>query len=85
MGGGYSFGILIRVIPPSNVYTKSELDTQCAYLVYALRSNFNKDAYMHEQTTKGFGKMNICITRFSKNIGWRKFLNEYMPFRSVSL
>ncbi len=32
------------------------------YLVYALRSNCNKDAYMHEQTTKGVGKMNITVS-----------------------
>ncbi len=40
---------------------------------------------MHEQTTKGFGKMNICITRFGMRIGDRKYLNEYTPFGSVSL
>ncbi len=62
-----------------------QLDTQCVYLVYALRSNCNKDAYMHEQTTKEFDKMNICITRFGIRIGDRKYLNEYMPFGSVSL
>ncbi len=27
---------------------------------------------MHEQTTKEFGKMNICITRFGIRIGDRK-------------
>ncbi len=53
-----------------------QLDTQCIYLVYALRTNCNKDGYMHEQTTKGFGKMNICITRFGIRIGDRKYLNE---------
>ncbi len=40
---------------------------------------------MHEQTTKGFGKMNICIVRFGIRIGDRKYLNEYTPFGSVSL
>ncbi len=40
---------------------------------------------MHEQTTKGFGKMNICITRFGICIGDRKYLNEFTPFGSVSL
>ncbi len=55
------------------------------YLVYALRSNCNKDAYMHEQTTTGFGKINICITRFGICIGDMKYLNEYTPFGSVSL
>ncbi len=62
-----------------------QLVTQYIYLVYTLRSNCNKDAYMHEQTTKGFGKMNIWITRFGIHIGHRKYLNEYKPFRSVSL
>ncbi len=52
---------------------------------YALRSNCNKDAYMHEQTTKGFSKMNTCISRFGIHIGSRKYLNEYTPFASVSL
>ncbi len=40
---------------------------------------------VHEQTTKGFGKINICITRFGIRIGDRKYLNEYTPFGSVSL
>ncbi len=40
---------------------------------------------MHEQITKEFGKMNICITRFGIRIGDRKYLNEYTPFGSVSL
>ncbi len=40
---------------------------------------------MHEQTTKGFGKMNICITRFGIRNGDGKYLNEYTPFGSVSL
>ncbi len=65
-----------------------QLDTKCVYLVYALRSNCNKDAYMHEQTTKEFGKMNIHITRFGIRIGDRKYivyLDEYTPFGSVSL
>ena len=44
-----------------------------------------QDAYMHEQITKGFGIMNICITRFGIRIGDRKYLNEYTPFGSVSL
>ncbi len=39
---------------------------------------------MHEQTTKGFGKMNTCISNFGIHIG-RKYLNEYTPFGSVSL
>ncbi len=46
---------------------KLQLDTECVYLIYALRSNRSEDAYMHvlhEQTTKGFGKMNTCISRF---------------------
>ncbi len=47
--------------------------------------NCNKDVYKHEQTTYGFGKMNTCISRFGIHIGWRKYLNEYMPFGSVSL
>ncbi len=42
-------------------------------------------AYIHEQTPKGFGKMNICITRFGIRIGDRKYLNEYTPFGSVNL
>ncbi len=50
-----------------------------------VKSNCNKDAYMHEQTRKGFGKMNICITRFGIRIGDRKYLNEYTPFGSVSM
>ena len=29
--------------------------------------------------------MNTCISRFSIQIGWRKYLNEYTPFTSVSL
>ncbi len=62
-----------------------QLDTQCVYQVYALRSNCNKDAYMHEQKTKGVGKMNICMSRFGIRIGDRKYLNEYTPFGSVSL
>ncbi len=61
------------------------LDTQCVYLVYAFRPDCNKDAYMHEQTTKGFGKMNICISRFDICIGRRKYPDEYTPFGSVSL
>ncbi len=61
------------------------LDTQCAHLVCASRSNCNKDAYMHEHTTKGFGKMNICMNRFGVRIGWRKYLNECTPFGYVSL
>ena len=40
---------------------------------------------MHEQTTKGLGKINICITRFGIRIEGRKYLNEYAPFESVSL
>ncbi len=40
---------------------------------------------MHEQTTKGVGKMNICMGRFGTRIGDRKYLNEYTPFGSVSL
>ncbi len=43
------------------------------------------NAYMHEQITKGFGIMNICISRFGIRIGDRKYLNEYTPFGSVSL
>ncbi len=82
--------LLIQVLPVPNAYTKSSdacihYAKSFCYLVYALRSNCNKDAYMHEQTSKGFGKMNICITRFGIRIGYRKYLNEYMPFGSVSL
>ena len=62
-----------------------QLDTQCVHLVYAFRSNCNKDAYMHEHTRKGFGKMNICMSIFGIRIGWRKYLNEYTPFGYVSL
>ncbi len=40
---------------------------------------------MHEQTTKGIDKMNICIGRFGVGIGWRKYLNECTPFGYVSL
>ncbi len=40
---------------------------------------------MDEQTTKEFGKMNICITRFGIRNGDREYLNEYTPFGSVSL
>ncbi len=39
---------------------------------------------MHEQI-KGFGIINTCISRFGIHIGWRKYLNEYTPFTSVSL
>ena len=46
-------------------------------MVYTLRFNCNKDAHMHEQTTKEFGKMNVCITRFGIRIRDRKYLNEY--------
>ncbi len=40
---------------------------------------------MHEQKTKGVGKMNICMSRIGITIGDRKYLNEYTPFGSVSL
>ncbi len=40
---------------------------------------------MHEQTTKGFGKMKICMSIFGVRIGWMKYLNECMPFGYVSL
>ena len=50
-------------------------------LIAILRQN----AYMHEQITKGFGIMNICITRFGIRIGDRKYVNECTPFGSVSL
>ncbi len=36
-----------------------------------------QNAYMHEQITKGFGIINICISRFGIRIGDRKYLNEY--------
>ena len=39
---------------------------------------------MHEQI-KGFGIMNTCISRFGIHIGWRKYLNDYTSFTSVSL
>ncbi len=70
--------ILIEVPPVPNAYTKSA--NACIH--YA---KFFCYAYMHEQTTKGFGKMNICITRFGIRIGDRKYLNEYTPIGSVSL
>ena len=35
--------------------------------------------------TKGFDKMNICISRFGIRIGWRKYLIECTPFVYVSL
>ncbi len=41
-------------------------------LIAILRQN----AYMHEQITKGFGKMNTCISRFGIRIGDRKFLKQ---------
>ncbi len=44
-----------------------------------------KNAYVHEQITKGFGIMNTCISRFGIRIGDRKYLNEYTPFISVSM
>ena len=34
---------------------------------------------------KDFGKINICISRFCVDIGWKKYLNECMPFGYVSL
>ena len=40
---------------------------------------------MYEQTTKEFGKMNTCISKFGIRIGRRKYLNEYTPFGSLSL
>ncbi len=40
---------------------------------------------MHEQTTKEFGKMNICMSILGVRIGWRKYLNECTPFGYVSL
>ena len=73
--------ILIQVLPPPNVYTKSAnacIPSLCQILC-------NKDAYMHEQTTKGFGKINTCIRIFGIHIGRRKYLNEYTHFTSVSL
>ncbi len=54
-------------------------------MVYAYRSNCNKDAYMHEQITKEFGKMNIRMSRFSVCIRWRKYLYECTPFGYVNL
>ncbi len=62
-----------------------QLDSQCVHLVYAYRSNCNKDAYMHEQITKEFGKMNIRLSRFGVRIGWRKYLYECTPFGYVNL
>ncbi len=62
-----------------------QLDTQFVHLVYEFRSNCNKDAYMHELTTKGFGKMNICMSRFGVLIGWRKYVYECTPFEYVNL
>ncbi len=44
-----------------------------------------KIAYMHEQITKEFGKMNICMSRFGVCIGWRKYLYECTPFGYVNL
>ncbi len=44
-----------------------------------------KNAYIHEQITKGFGIMNTCISRFGIRIVDRKYLNEYTPFISVCL
>ncbi len=43
------------------------------------------ECLMHEQTTKGFDKMNIYISRFGVRIGWRKYLNKFTPFGYVSL
>ncbi len=40
---------------------------------------------MHEQITKEFGKMNICMNRFGVRIGWRKYLYECTPFEYVNL
>ncbi len=40
---------------------------------------------MHEQTTKEFGKMNICMSIFGVRIGWRNYLNACTPFGYVSL
>ncbi len=54
-------------------------------MVYTYRSNCNKDVYMHEQITKEFGKMNICMSMFGVPIGWRKYLYECMPFGYVNL
>ncbi len=40
---------------------------------------------MHEQITKEFGKMNICMSRFGVRIGWRKYLYECTPLGYVNL
>ena len=40
---------------------------------------------MHEQITKEFDKMNICMSRFGVRIGWGKYLYECTPFGYVNL
>ena len=40
---------------------------------------------MHEQITKEFVKMNICMSRFGVRTGWRKYLYECTPFGYVNL
>ena len=102
--------ILIQVLPPPNLYTKSAnacthfaksfccllmhiciivaIRPQCVYHVYTIEcwiAILRQNAYTHEQITKGLGITNTCISRFGIHIGRTKYLNEYMPFASVSL
>ncbi len=63
---------------------------QCVYLVHSMRIPGIRiecliAILMHEQITREFGIMNICITRFGIRIGDRKYLDEYTLFGSVSL
>ena len=67
-----------------------QLDTQCVHSIHiecliVLIAIPRQNAYMHEQTTKGFRKMNISTSIFGVRIGWRKYLNECTPFGYVSL
>ncbi len=67
---------------------KLQLGTQCVHQKYThwvANCNSQEKCIMHEQTTKGFYKMNICISRFGVRSGWTKYLNEFMPFGYVSL
>ncbi len=55
------------------------------YMHWVPNCNSQAKCIMHEQTTKGFGKMNICMSIFVVRIGWRKYLNECAHFGYESL
>ncbi len=65
--------ILIQVLPPPNVYTKSANACTVNLQMIACVKIYHLQVY------------SACISRFGIRIGRRKYLNQYTPFGSVSL